>query len=162
MMVEKFSLDRLLQVDRFVERYYKFTNTMVGGFKNSQIFTGVWKFMQFHFIFQAKLDLRRSSYTQNSRKTIFPDFTDFLDDPQNLCFKLFDYDFFQRFLAEDLRMNADPIHPHQRKELPSNLGLMQLASVAYIIRLWLYNYSIQLSSLGVGFKLAYLQKIDSI
>ena len=41
MMVEKFSLDRLLQVDRFVEGYYKFKNTMVEGFKNSQIFTEV-------------------------------------------------------------------------------------------------------------------------
>jgi len=34
---------------------------------------------------------------------------------------------FKRFFAEDLGMNADPNHPHQRKELPSNLGLMQLA-----------------------------------
>ena len=44
-MVKKFSLDRLLQVDRFAEGYYKFKNTMVRGFKNSQIFTEVWKFM---------------------------------------------------------------------------------------------------------------------
>jgi hypothetical protein len=44
-MVEKFTLDRLLQVDRFAEGCYKFKNTRVGGFKNSQIFTGVWKFM---------------------------------------------------------------------------------------------------------------------
>ena len=40
-MVKKFSLDRLLQVDRFAEGYYKFKNTMVEGFKNSQFFTEV-------------------------------------------------------------------------------------------------------------------------
>ena len=44
-MVEKFSVGRLLRVDRFVEGYYKFKNTMVEGFKNSQIFTEVWKIM---------------------------------------------------------------------------------------------------------------------
>ena len=41
-MVEKFSLDRLLQIDKFAEGYYKFKNTKVGSFKNSQIFTVVW------------------------------------------------------------------------------------------------------------------------
>ena len=41
-IVEKFSLDRLLQLDRFAEGYYKFKNTMVGSFKNSQSFTVVW------------------------------------------------------------------------------------------------------------------------
>ena len=41
-MVQKFGLDRLLRVDRFAEGYYKFKNSMVGGFKNSQIFTIVW------------------------------------------------------------------------------------------------------------------------
>jgi len=41
-VVEKFSLDRLLQVDRFAEDYYKFENTKVGIFKNSQIFTEIW------------------------------------------------------------------------------------------------------------------------
>ena len=41
-MVEKFSLDRLLQFDRFAEGYNKFENTKVGNFKNSQIFTVVW------------------------------------------------------------------------------------------------------------------------
>ena len=41
-MVEKFSVGRLLRVDRFAEGYYKFKNTMVGGFNNSQIFTVVW------------------------------------------------------------------------------------------------------------------------
>ena len=40
-VVEKFSLDRLLQVDRFAEDYYKFENTKVGIFKNSQIFTEI-------------------------------------------------------------------------------------------------------------------------
>ena len=44
-MVEKFSLDRLLQVDRFAEDYYKFENTKVGSFKNSHMFTEAWKFM---------------------------------------------------------------------------------------------------------------------
>ena len=81
MMVKKFSLDRLLQVDRFVEGYYKFKNTMVGGFKNSQIFTGVWKFMYFHFILHTKLNLSRSSYTKNLMNPTFPEFTDCLDDP---------------------------------------------------------------------------------
>ena len=38
-MVEKFSLGRLLRVDRFAEGYYKFKNTKVGSFKNSHIFT---------------------------------------------------------------------------------------------------------------------------
>ena len=33
----------------------------------------------------------------------------------------------KHLFAEDLGMNADPNRPHQRKELPSNLGLMQLA-----------------------------------
>ena len=40
-MVEKFSLGRLLQVDRFTEGYYKFESTKVGIFKNSQIFTEI-------------------------------------------------------------------------------------------------------------------------
>ena len=48
----------------------------------------------------------------------------------------------KHFFAEDLGMNADPKRPYQRKELPSNLGLTWLASVAYIIRLSLYSYSI--------------------
>ena len=34
-MVEKFSLDRLFQLDRFAEGYYKFENTKVENFKNS-------------------------------------------------------------------------------------------------------------------------------
>ena len=38
-MVEKISLWRLLKVDRFTEGWYKFENSIVGGFKNSQIFT---------------------------------------------------------------------------------------------------------------------------
>ena len=33
---------------------------------------------------------------------------------------------FKHFFAEDLGMDAEPIRPHQRKELPSNLGLTQL------------------------------------
>ena len=41
-IVEEFSLDRLFQLDRFAEGYYKFENTRVGSFKNSQIFTVVW------------------------------------------------------------------------------------------------------------------------
>ena len=41
-VVEKFSLDRLLQIDKFEEGYYKFKNNKVGSFKNSQIFTVVW------------------------------------------------------------------------------------------------------------------------
>ena len=44
-IVEKFSLDRLLQLDRFAEGYYKFENTKVGSFKNSQIFTEDLNFM---------------------------------------------------------------------------------------------------------------------
>ena len=46
------------------------------------------------------------------------------------------------FFAKDLGMNADPNRPHQKNQLPSNLGLTRLALVAYIIRLSLYNYSI--------------------
>ena len=38
-IVEKFSLDRLFQLDRFAEGYYKFENIKVVSFKNSQIFT---------------------------------------------------------------------------------------------------------------------------
>ena len=44
-IVEKFSLDRLFQLDRFAEGYYKFENTKVGSFKNSQIFTEDFNFM---------------------------------------------------------------------------------------------------------------------
>ena len=40
-IVEKFSLDRLFQLDRFAEGYYKFENTKVENLKNSQIFTSV-------------------------------------------------------------------------------------------------------------------------
>ena len=43
-IVEKFSLDRLFQLDRFAEGYYKFENTKVGSFKNSHIFTAAWNF----------------------------------------------------------------------------------------------------------------------
>jgi len=38
-MVKIFGLCRLLRIDRFIEGCYKFENTMIGGFKNSQIFT---------------------------------------------------------------------------------------------------------------------------
>ena len=38
-IVEKFSLDRLLQLDRFAEGYYKLENSKVGSLKNSHIFT---------------------------------------------------------------------------------------------------------------------------
>ena len=34
-IVEKFSLDRLFQLDRFAEGYYKFENTKVENLKNS-------------------------------------------------------------------------------------------------------------------------------
>ena len=44
-IVEKFSLDRLFQLDRFAEGYYKFENIKVGSFKNSQIFTEDFNFM---------------------------------------------------------------------------------------------------------------------
>ena len=44
-IVEKFSLERLFQLDRFAEGYYKFENTKVGSFKNSHIFTEAWKSM---------------------------------------------------------------------------------------------------------------------
>ena len=44
-IVEKFSLDILFQLDRFAEGYYKFENTKVGSFKNSQIFTEDLNFM---------------------------------------------------------------------------------------------------------------------
>ena len=43
-IVEKFSLERLFQLDRFAEDYYKFENTKVGSFKNSHIFTEAWNF----------------------------------------------------------------------------------------------------------------------
>ena len=43
-IVEKFSLDRLFQLDRFSEGYYKFENIKVGSLKNSQIFTEAWNF----------------------------------------------------------------------------------------------------------------------
>ena len=43
-IVEKFSLERLFQLDRFAEGYYKFGNTKVGSFKNSHIFTAAWNF----------------------------------------------------------------------------------------------------------------------
>ena len=43
-VVEKFSLGRLFQLDRFAEGYYKFENIKVGSFKNSQIFTAAWNF----------------------------------------------------------------------------------------------------------------------
>ena len=46
---------------------------------------------------------------------------------------------FKHFFAKGLGMNADPNRSHQRKKLPSNLGFTRLASVAYIIRLSLYN-----------------------
>ena len=42
-VVEKFSLGRLFQLDRFADGYYKFENTKVGSFKNSHIFTAGWK-----------------------------------------------------------------------------------------------------------------------
>ena len=42
---------------------------------------------------------------------------------------------FKHFFDEDLGMNADPNRPHQKNQLPSNLGLTRLALVAYIIRL---------------------------
>ena len=42
-VVEKFSLGRLFQLDRFAEGYYKFKNTKVGSLKNSHIFTAGWK-----------------------------------------------------------------------------------------------------------------------
>ena len=41
-MVENFSLDRLLPVDRFTKGCSKFKNTKLEGFKNSQNFKGVW------------------------------------------------------------------------------------------------------------------------
>ena len=44
-IVEKFSLDRLFQLDRFAEGYYKFENIKVGSFKNSQSFTEDSNFM---------------------------------------------------------------------------------------------------------------------
>ena len=44
-IVEKFSLERLFQLDRFAEGYYKFENTKVGSLKNSHIFTAAWKSM---------------------------------------------------------------------------------------------------------------------
>jgi len=34
---------------------------------------------------------------------------------------------FKHFFAENLGMDADPNRSHKRKELPSNLGLTQLA-----------------------------------
>ena len=66
-IVRKFSLYRLLQVDRFAEGYYKFEKIKVGSFKNSQIFTEDQNFMQLHFILQPKIDLRLSSSFKDSR-----------------------------------------------------------------------------------------------
>ena len=43
-MVEKFSLGRLLRVDKFAEGYYKFKNTKVGSLKFFHIFTKAWNF----------------------------------------------------------------------------------------------------------------------
>ena len=43
-IVEKFSLERLFQLDRFASGYYKFEKTKVGSFKNSHIFTAAWNF----------------------------------------------------------------------------------------------------------------------
>ena len=80
-IVEKFSLDRLFQLDRFAEGYYKFENIKVGSFKNSQIFTADSNFMELHLILHPKLDLIKSSYLKNSRKPDFPEFADCLDDP---------------------------------------------------------------------------------
>ena len=80
-IVQKFSLDRLLQFDRFAEGYYKFENTKVGSLKNSHIFTEAWNFIYIHFILQSKLDFRLSSYFKNSRELTFPEFVDCLDDP---------------------------------------------------------------------------------
>ena len=80
-VVEKFSLDRLLQFYRFAEGYYKFKNTKVGSLTNSHIFTKAWNFIEILFILQSKLYLRLCSYFKNSRNPESPDFTDYLDDP---------------------------------------------------------------------------------
>ena len=44
-IVEKFSLDRLFQLDRLAEGYYKFENIKVGSLTNSQIFSADSNFM---------------------------------------------------------------------------------------------------------------------
>ena len=49
---------------------------------------------------------------------------------------------FKHFFAEDLGINADPNRPHQEKNCQVTLDLRNLFTVAYIIRLSLYNYSI--------------------
>ena len=59
-IVEKFSLDRLLQLDRFAEGYYKFENTKVWSLKNSHIFTEAWNFIFIHLMLHSKLYLRLS------------------------------------------------------------------------------------------------------
>ena len=80
-IVQKFSLDRLLQLDRFAEGYYKLENSKVGSLKNSHIFTSAWNCIYIHFLLQSKLYLRLCSYFKNSRNPESPDFTDYLNDP---------------------------------------------------------------------------------
>ena len=76
------------------------------------------------------------------RNPNFPEFADCLDDPWNCVLTFFITISSKGFFADDLRMNAEPIRPHQGKELPSNLGLTQITLVAYILRLSQYSYSI--------------------
>ena len=68
--VEKFSLYRLLRVDSFTKGWSKFKNTKIGGFKNSQIFTGVWWLRETHFILLPQVYLNNLSWVKNSRKPI--------------------------------------------------------------------------------------------
>ena len=72
-------------------------------------------------------------------ETNFPEFADYLDAPWDRVLAFLVTISSKDFFADDLSMNAEPIHPHQGKELPSSLGLTQLTLVAYILRLSLYN-----------------------
>ena len=95
--------------------------------------------MQLHFILQPKLDLRLSSSFKDSRKPEFQISQITQTILKDGFLKFLIAISFKHFSAEDLGMDAEPIRPHQRKELPSNLGLTQMTLVAYILRLSQYS-----------------------
>ena len=84
--------------------------------------------MWLHFILQNKLNLRLSSHFKNSRTPEFQilqiTYVILKDRFSSFLIAIS----FAHFFDDELGMNADPNHPHQRKELPSNLGLTQLVS----------------------------------
>ena len=98
-IVQKFSLDRLLQLDIFAEGYYKFENTKVENLKKILKFLQqIWILCSYissyrpNFIWGYLHHLKIQGY-QNSRCHRLP--------RRSLrpCFKLFDSDFFQKFLC---------------------------------------------------------------